>query len=98
MTRDIRFLREALDDVLETQRWYASRQNGLDEDFGRELAAAMERVSLSPVSFPSDMGPVKRVVFRRFPYAIYFRVDGNEFLVVAVQGRQNPQRWPPRLL
>jgi hypothetical protein len=35
-------------------------------------------------------------VLRRFPYAVYFREQGVEILVIALHGRQDPQRWQQR--
>jgi hypothetical protein len=35
-------------------------------------------------------------VLRRFPYAVYFREQGAEILVIALNGRQDPRRWQQR--
>jgi hypothetical protein len=32
----------------------------------------------------------------RFPYAIYFRLQDDVLIVLAVQGRQHPKRWQRR--
>jgi plasmid stabilization system protein ParE len=81
MMRAVRFLPEALEDLITTQRWYSSREPGLEKDFAE---------------FPCFYGPVRRLVVRRFPYALYFREVGDEILVLAVHGRQNPRRWQAR--
>ena len=96
MTRAVRFLPEALEDVIETQRWYASREPGLEQAFAVAIAAAVERIVNDPASFPCVHGPVRRLVVRRFPYAVYFREVGDELLVLAVHGRQDPRRWQGR--
>ena len=36
------------------------------------------------------------LVVRRFRYAVYFRDAGDEILVLAVHGRQDPRRWQGR--
>jgi len=33
---------------------------------------------------------------KRFPYAVYFREQGDEILVIAFHGRQNPKFWQQR--
>lgn len=81
MMRAVRFLPEALEDLITTQRWYSSREPGLEKAFAE---------------FPCVYGPVRRLVVRRFPYALYFREVGDEILVLAVHGRQNPRRWQAR--
>ena len=75
MNQSARFLPEALDDLLETQGWYASRE---------------------PAAFPFVHGAVRRLVVRRFPYAVYFREVGDEIVVLAIHGRQDPNRWQER--
>ena len=49
-----------------------------------------------PASFPCVDAEVRRLVVRRFPYAVYFREVGDEVLVLAVHGRQDPRRWQGR--
>ena len=39
---------------------------------------------------------MRRLVVRRFPHAVYFREVGDEILVLAVLGRQDPLRWKGR--
>jgi len=96
MNRTVRFLPEALDDLLETQGWYASREPGLAQAFAEAIALAVERIAQDPEAFPCVHGGVRRLVVRRFPYAVYFREAGDELLVLAVHGRQDPRRWQDR--
>lgn len=81
MKRTVRFLPEALEDLLETRHWYARREADLGLAFAEAIAAAIERIVHDPASFP---------------YAVYFREDGDEILVLAVHGRQDPRRWQDR--
>ncbi len=96
MKRAVRFLPEALEDLIETQRWYASREPGLGQAFAEAIAAAMERIAQEPETFPCVSRAVRRLVVRRFPYAVYFREVGDEIIVLAVHGRQDPRRWQGR--
>lgn len=34
--------------------------------------------------------------FKRFPYAVYFRLTSDAIVVLAVHGRQDPERWRGR--
>ena len=96
MKRTVRFLPEALEDLLETRHWYARREADLGLAFAEAIAAAIERIVHDPASFPLVHGVVRRLVVRQFPYAVYFREDGDEILVLAVHGRQDPRRWQDR--
>jgi plasmid stabilization system protein ParE len=92
----IRFLPEAVEDLLETQRWYGRREPALAGDFADAFAAAVERIRRDPRSFPLIHGQIRRLVLRQFPYAVYFREEGSEILVIALHGRQDPRRWQQR--
>ena len=45
MNQSVRFLPEALDDLLETQGWYASREPALAQAFAGAIAYAVERIA-----------------------------------------------------
>ena len=83
MKRSVRFLPEALGDLLETRHWYASRERG-----------GADRARSGLISLVH--GKVRRLVVRQFPYAVYFQEVGDEILVLAVHGRQDPRRWKGR--
>jgi toxin ParE1/3/4 len=68
----------------------------LAKDSADTGAAAVERIRLNPQSFPLIHGQIRRVVLSRFPYAVYFREQGTEILVIVLHGRQDPQRWRQR--
>ena len=92
----IRFLPEAVEDLLETQRWYGRLDPVLARDFAEAFAAAVERIRHDPRSFPLVHGQIRRLVLRQFPYAVYFKEEGLEILVIALHGRQDPRRWQQR--
>ena len=96
MSRRVRFLPEALEDLLETQRWYASREQRLGQTFAEAIGVAVERIAQDPAALPFVYGAVRRLVVRRFPYAVYFREVGDEIVVLAIHGRQDPRRWQGR--
>ena len=60
----VRFLPEALEDLFETQRWYAIREPALGQTFAGAIAAAVERIAQDPATFPCDYGAVRRPPWR----------------------------------
>jgi plasmid stabilization system protein ParE len=48
----IRFLPEAVEDLLETQRWYGRREPALARCFAVAFAAAVERIRRDPDPSP----------------------------------------------
>jgi plasmid stabilization system protein ParE len=94
--RPVRFLPEAVQDLLATQRWYGRWEPALARDFAEVFAAAVERIRRDPGSFPLVHGQIRRLVMKRFPYAVYFREQGGEILVIALHGRQDLKLWQQR--
>jgi plasmid stabilization system protein ParE len=54
------------------------------------------RVAANPLAFQRAHGETRRAVLARFPYAIYFRVVGDEIVVLALHGRQHQSHWRAR--
>ena len=97
MTLPVSFLPAARQDAIDTRSWYEDRQSGLGAMFSASLVAAVERLRAAPLSYPQVIGPVRRVILQRFPYAVYFRVQPDEIIVLAVHGRQDPGHWQKRV-
>ena len=81
MMRAVRFLPEALEDMITKLRWCSSREPGLEKEFAEAIEAAIKRILNDPAEFPCIYGPVRRLVVRRFPYALYFREVGDELVM-----------------
>jgi plasmid stabilization system protein ParE len=97
VTREVVFRPEAETEVLDVQQWYASRRDGLGEEFGNAVDAAVGRIAENSLAFPRVHGETRRAVLTRFPYAVYFRIASDRLVVVlAVHGRQDPSRWQKR--
>lgn len=78
------FRPQAKVEVLEAQVWYESRVAGLGLEFARVLDAAVATAVRNPETFAAVAGNCRRVLLRRFPFSMVYRVRGDEFLVVAV--------------
>ena len=76
--------------------WYESRRLGLGTQFVEALEHTVARIAENPATSPKVHGAVRRAVLRRFPYAVYFRPVGDIVVVLAVHGRQHPERWRSR--
>jgi plasmid stabilization system protein ParE len=97
VTRSVRFRAEAEAEAVEAQRWYESRRSGLGIGFAGALEHSLSRIAKNPAAFPKVRGETRRAVLQRFPYAIYFRVSDDAVVVLAVHGRQHPERWHTRV-
>jgi len=90
------FRPQAEDEVLEVRRWYESRRAGLGAEFGQAVDALVARILESPLAFQRAHKETRRAVLTRFPYALYYRIAGDDIVVQAVHGRQHPSRWRRR--
>jgi plasmid stabilization system protein ParE len=81
----------------EAAAWYEAQQPGLGIEFLLELDAAIERTTETPVAYGPIFQEVRRVLLRRFPYAVYFLFEGELVEVFAVVHQQRtPSRWQSR--
>lgn len=75
--------------------WYRERSPGLEIDFYRTILDALSAISQTPEMYAMVRGDVRRVVFRRFPYALFDIVDKAEVVVLScLHERRSPDRWP----
>ena len=99
----LRLLPDAQDDVARAVAWHESQRAGR----GQACADAIEAAFRSIESFPrigTEVTPavagreVRRFVVQRFPYVVFYEVNGDDVLVLAVPyQRQRPGGWVARL-
>ena len=97
MARRVVFRPEARAEALDARQWYDGRTPGLGRAFGEALATILTRLAANPAAFPKVHGDARRAVLTHFPYAVYFRETTGSVVVLAVHGRQDPQRWQSRV-
>ncbi len=81
MTYTLRFLPEVEEDVIAGYAWYEEKAIGLGEEFLRLFYAYAGEVSRNPLLSRKVYHEFRRRLLWRFPYAIYFRIEGNEIVV-----------------
>jgi plasmid stabilization system protein ParE len=87
-------------EVVEAMDWYEDRSAGLGLEFVAALQAAFQTIGESPERCPVWMvnRRYRRVILRRFPYALFFhlREAGPEIVAVAHCSRR-PGYWLSRV-
>jgi plasmid stabilization system protein ParE len=82
----------------EAAAWYEAQQPGLGIEFILELDAAIERAAETPLAYEPVFQEVRRVLLRRFPYAVYFVFERELVEIFAVLHQQRtPSRWQSRV-
>ena len=89
---------EAQADIEQAVFWYEDQCPGLGELFSGELFELISRIAEAPLQFPSIGHSVRRGLLHRFPYAVYFLVEVDQAVIVAVlHQRRNPAVWKNRV-
>jgi len=76
-----RIAKREFDDAIS---WYEDGREGLGRGFSVAVEQLLARIALSPNQFARVRGDVRRAVLRRFPYSIYFVVEDDRILVLAI--------------
>ena len=88
---------EAEADIAEAFRWYEEKREGLGLEFVGVVDACLAAIERHPQSYAVVRGQTRRAVLRRFPYSIFYLVDGDRMVVVAcVHASRSPATWQRR--
>ena len=92
--RPVRKAKREFDDAIS---WYQDRREGLGREFSVAVEEQLGRIALSPNQFACVRGDVRRAVLQRFPYSIYFIVEDNRIVVLAIfHARRDPNQLEDR--
>ena len=85
-------------DVEAAYQWYEREQAGLGADFLAELRPAYDRIATHPLGYQDLRSGIRRALLRRFPYAVYFTLEGDAIVVLTVlHVSRDPAAWQWRL-
>jgi plasmid stabilization system protein ParE len=87
----------AADEAQAAERWYRERNEIASARFQRELDRAIDRISERPEAGSPYLSSTRRVLLRRFPFFVVYRVRGDSVQIVAVaHARRRPGYWRAR--
>ena len=88
---------EAEEELDEAFTWYESHVPGLGSEFILCIDAVLNAVLRNPLQFPHVHRNIRRALPRRFPYEIFFILDKQRIVVLAVfHAKRNPDIWKQR--
>ena len=97
MRRQLGFTPAASADIADAYEWYEAQRPGLGEDFRGELTVAFTLLAEFSETGPAVHRDLRRVLVRRFPYAVYYRIADS---AVEVRGclhlHRDPRAWRRR--
>lgn len=83
-------------DLEAARDWYEQKRAGLGAEFLDEFAAAMRAMEANPERQHLYYRDFRRVLFRRFPYKIFYRIIGERVIVFRVlHAKQDHPRQIP---
>ncbi len=71
-------------DLCEARTWYESQRPGLGDEFLLEIHAAIILLEKDPKRRPFYYKDFRRILTRRFPYKLFYRVEGDRVVVFRV--------------
>jgi len=84
-------------DVAAAYQWYESERAGLGRQFLDQLEAACDHIAQDPLEYQDLESGIRRVLLSRFPYAVYFAIESDVVVVLAVPHvSRNPAEWQRR--
>jgi plasmid stabilization system protein ParE len=88
---------EAEADLVSARDWYERQREGLGAAFLLCVEEVLEHIGRTPEMYTAVYRDVRRALTRRFPYAVYYQMAGNEVVVLGIlHTRRDPREWQSR--
>jgi plasmid stabilization system protein ParE len=71
----------ARSDLRDAHQWYEHRRSGLGEEFLLAITDAMLTLEETPETCPLYYRDFRRILTDRFPYKIFYRIEGEAVIV-----------------
>jgi plasmid stabilization system protein ParE len=98
VARHVELHPEAVAEAEAAAAWYAARSLRAAAAFAHEVEGAIALIAGSPERGLTYLEGTRRILLKRFPFLIVFRVQHERVHVVAVaHGRRRPGYWTARL-
>lgn len=97
MTRRVIIRPEAVDDLNDAFDWYESQKLGLGREFSIEISQRIDKIEESPLLFADIGGGIRRILARKFPFAVYYLTNDEYTVVLAIlHCARDPKTWKKR--
>ena len=94
---EVVFTQAASVELIDAQDWYEGETFGLGRRFRAEIDATVQRMAANPLQFAVVHKGIRRALLRRFPYMLFFVVDGQALWVIACfHASRDPRIWQQR--
>jgi toxin ParE1/3/4 len=83
----------ANEDAIVIFDWYEGRLNGLGDKFIKELEIAKTDLLNNPLVFAKWNKSIRRMVMRKFPYKIFYKVYVDKIVILAIIHARRSNRY-----
>lgn len=98
MSRHAQLTREVEADLAEAFEYYEAQLSGLGYELIATVEHQLERIAKNPAQYQVLHRGVRRAVVRRFPYGIFYLVEAEGVVILAIEHQaRDPERWKERL-
>jgi plasmid stabilization system protein ParE len=73
--------------------WYENKRIGLGYDFLLQVDSGLRSLEDNPQIYKEQYKRVRRYLVRRFPYKIFYRIEGMNIVVLAVVYSGRDPEW-----
>lgn len=85
-------------EMIDAALYYDAQASGLGNDFLNEIDTAIKRILDFPDASPVAEREIRRHLVGRFPYAVLYRQDSEEIVILAIMHmRRHPNYWTDRI-
>ena len=89
---------EARADLLETFNWYQEQRHGLGFDFKLCVDEVISKIRKHPLIYRKVYKNIRRSVTKRFPFGVFYIVEDQTIIVLAViHAKRDPSNWQNRI-
>jgi len=89
---------EAKADLLDAYHWYQEQRQGLGNDFKLCVDEVISQIRRNPLIHKVIFQNVRRSFTKRFPFGVFYTVEDEKIIVLAVlHARRDPMKWKNRI-
>jgi len=88
----------AYEDAIVIFDWYEDKLPGLGDRFINELGIAKNDLLNNPLAFAKWNKSIRRMVMRKFPYKLFYKVYDSEIVILAIIHARRSNRFLKRRL
>lgn len=98
MTRTVRNLPAAREELAAAVCWYEEQRPGLGAEFFDSVVHATSLIQAQPeIGTPDSYQRTRRVLVQRFPYQVVYRLTPDEIVILAIAHlKRRPGYWKKR--